>query len=318
MSGMLRAAGRSAGHAARAAAAITSRRCMSTTQRITKRSDDFSKWYQDVIAEADMVDAGPVRGTVILKPFGFAVWDLLKEELDKRIKATGHTNAYFPMLFPVSFLSKEAAHVEGFAKECAVVTHHRLRLRADTAEGEGPVIEPDPASQLTEPLIIRPTSETVIWDAFSRWVRTHKDLPLLINQWANVVRWEMRTRPFLRTTEFLWQEGHTAHATRAEALAETHKMLGVYKDVCETVLAMPVTVGRKSPSEKFAGADETLTCEALMQNGELRRWQTSRCVVRRQHTATFSCASRRVSVQAGHSRRRRRTSWAKTSRRHLT
>jgi len=220
-----------------------------------------------------MSDAGPVRGTAILRPHGYAVWDAVRTALDERIRASGHSNVYFPLLLPMSFLAREAAHVEGFAKECAVVTHHRLRAvkRSPNAPplppGTPPGLEPDPEAKLAEPVIIRPTSETVIWDAFSRWVRSHRDLPLLYNQWANVVRWEMRTRPFLRTSEFLWQEGHTAHATREEAVREAEAMAAMYADVAENVLAMPVTRGAKSASERFAGADETLTCEAIMQNG---------------------------------------------------
>lgn len=204
-----------------------------------------------------------------MKPHGFAIWDRIKNELDRRIQDTGHSNVYFPLLVPVSFLSKEAAHVDGFAKECAVVTHHRLRaVRIPGAGGESTVgVEPDPASALAEPLVIRPTSETIIWDAFSRWIQSHRDLPLLYNQWANVVRWELRTRPFLRTSEFLWQEGHTAHSTQNEAKIETATMLQVYKELCESVLAIPVITGQKSASERFAGAVETHSCEAMMQNG---------------------------------------------------
>jgi hypothetical protein len=239
-----------------------------SAQAIPQRAADFSAWYHGVILAADLTDShAPVRGTAILKPHGYAIWDNIKNALNSRIEETGHSNVYFPLLFPVSFLSKEAAHVDGFAKECAVVTHHRLRA-AKGIDGK-PIIEPDPEALLPEPLVIRPTSETVIWDAFSRWIHSHRDLPMLLNQWANVVRWEMRTRPFLRTSEFLWQEGHTAHATRQEAEEEAMKMLRVYQDVCENVLAMPVTPGHKSPSERFAGAEDTLTCEAIMQNGTL-------------------------------------------------
>lgn len=255
----------------------------SSSGGIHSRGADFSRWYQDVISAADLIDAGPVRGTYILKPFGFALWELLRDSLDARIRASGHVNAYFPLLFPVSFLSKEAAHVSSFSKECAVVTHHRLRQRPPPEGGgaEGPAggasspasveFEVDPASRLSEPLVLRPTSEAVIWDAFSRWVRTRRDLPILLNQWANVVRWELRPRPFLRTTEFLWQEGHTAHATAAEALEETRRMARMYVDVAENVLAMPVVEGRKSASEKFPGAEVTWTCEAIMQNGPCGR-----------------------------------------------
>ena len=246
-----------------------------TSAAITSREADFSRWYLDVIGAADLTDAGPVKGSVILKPNGYAIWEAIRYDLDARIRASGALNAYFPLLLPTSFFAREAAHVAGFAKECAVVTHHRLRVApsgsaADaSAEGKGrPVeLEPDPTAELGEPLVIRPTSETVIWDAFSRWIKSHRDLPLVLNQWANVVRWEMRTRPFLRTSEFLWQEGHTAHATQAEAQQRAVQMLQVYKSLCEDVLAMPVITGPKSPSERFAGADDTLTCEAMMPNG---------------------------------------------------
>jgi len=215
-----------------------------------------------VIAAGDLVDQSPVKGCMVLRPNGMALWDALREDLDARIKATGTQNAYFPLFIPVSFLSKEAEHVEGFAKECAVVTHHRLR---STADGKG--VEPDPDAELEEPLIVRPTSETMIWHMFSKWIMSYRDLPLKINQWANVVRWELRTRPFLRTSEFLWQEGHTAHATSDEALECARSMLDVYADVCSELLAVPVVKGVKSATERFAGADETFTIEALMQNG---------------------------------------------------
>jgi len=228
---------------------------------ITARHDDYSAWYLDVIREGDLVDEAPVRGCKVLKPHGFAIWEAIKGDLDQRFKDTGHVNAYFPLFIPMSFLSREADHVEGFAKECALVTHHRLR----SAEGGG--VEPDPASALEEPLVVRPTSETIIWHMYGRWIDSWRDLPLLINQWANVVRWEMKTRPFLRTAEFLWQEGHTAHATREEALAETEQMLDVYASFCEETLAVPVVRGIKSARERFAGADETFTIEAMMQNG---------------------------------------------------
>jgi prolyl-tRNA synthetase len=248
-----------------------------STAAITRRADDYSRWYLDVIAAADLTDAGPVKGSVILKPNGYAIWEAIRADLDARIRASGAVNAYFPLLLPTSFFAKEAAHVAGFAKECAVVTHHRLRV-VPPADGDGsggaadgtgrPVaLEPDPTAQLGEPLVIRPTSETVIWDAFSRWVKSYRDLPLVLNQWANVVRWEMRTRPFLRTSEFLWQEGHTAHATQGDARARATQMLAVYRDVCEQLLALPVVTGPKSPSERFAGADDTFTCEAVMPNG---------------------------------------------------
>ena len=228
---------------------------------ITPRETDYSQWYLDVIEKGGLVDDSPVRGCKVLKPHGYAIWEGIQRELDGRFKATGHVNAYFPLFIPVSFLSKEAEHVEGFAKECALVTHHRLRAK------EGGGVEPDPDSVLEEPLVVRPTSETIIWHLYGRWIDSWRDLPILINQWANVVRWEMKTRPFLRTAEFLWQEGHTAHATAAEAVEETERMLDVYADFATEVLAVPVTKGRKSPRERFAGAVDTYCIEAMMQNG---------------------------------------------------
>ncbi len=234
---------------------------MASEAKITPRAQDYSQWYLDVISSAELADYSPVKGSMVLRPSGYSIWESIRDDLDRRFKATGHVNAYFPLFIPMSFLSKEAQHVEGFAKECAVVTHHRLRA----AEGGG--VEPDPASKLEEPLIVRPTSETIIWDMYRRWIQSWRDLPLLINQWANVVRWEMKTRPFLRTAEFLWQEGHTAHATAEEALVEAKKMLGVYCDFARDMLAIPVIPGVKSASERFAGAVETFTIEALMQNG---------------------------------------------------
>eukprot|EP01039_Chlorochromonas_danica_P007632 gene7632-8434_t len=228
---------------------------------ITPRASDYSAWYNDVISGSDMVDQSPVRGCMVIKPWGMGAWDLLRSELDIRIRKAGVSNAYFPLFIPLEFLAKEAEHVDGFAKECAVVTHHRLSLNA-----EG-VLRPDPSAELEEPLIVRPTSETMIWKMFGRWINSHRDLPMKINQWANVVRWEMRTRPFLRTTEFLWQEGHTAHATADDALELSLQMLDVYADLCKDMLALPVIKGEKSPSERFAGADNTYTIEALMQNG---------------------------------------------------
>jgi len=228
---------------------------------ITPRASDYSQWYQDVISAGELADNSPVKGCMVFKPHGFAVWEAIRDDLDRRFKETGHSNAYFPLFIPQSFLSKEAEHVEGFAKECAVVTHHRLRAAA------GGGVEPDPAAKLEEPLIVRPTSETIIWHMYGRWINSWRDLPLLINQWANVVRWEMRTRPFLRTAEFLWQEGHTAHATAAEAVEEAQRMLRVYTDFCRETLAIPVVPGVKSMSERFAGAVDTYTIEAMMQNG---------------------------------------------------
>jgi prolyl-tRNA synthetase len=228
----------------------------------------FPDWYQAVVREADMAETSPVRGAMVIKPWGYGVWELIQSELDRRIKATGHENCYFPLFIPMSFLAKEASHVEGFAKEMAVVTHHRLR----TVDGK---LEVDPDSKLEEPLIVRPTSETIIGDAFSRWIRSYRDLPLLINQWANVVRWEMRTRLFLRTSEFLWQEGHTAHADAADARAETLKMLEVYREFAETVLAMPVVAGEKPENERFPGAENTYSIEAMMQDGKALQAGTS-------------------------------------------
>jgi prolyl-tRNA synthetase len=225
---------------------------------VTPRSKDYAAWYTEVITRADLADYGPVKGTMVIKPYGFALWDNIKEALDRMIKATGHVNAYFPLFIPKSFLAQEAAHVEGFAKECAVVTHTRLMATEDGG------IVVDPESRLEEEVIVRPTSETVIWSMYRKWIQSYRDLPLLINQWANVVRWEMRTRLFLRTTEFLWQEGHTAHATAEEAEEETLKMLEVYRQLAEEYLAMPVITGVKTESEKFAGADKTVCIEALM------------------------------------------------------
>lgn len=237
---------------------------MAEQQGITARDEDYSAWYLDVIRHGDLLDDSPVRGCKVLKPHGFGIWERIQRELDDRFKATGHVNAYFPLFIPMSFLSKEAEHVEGFAKECALVTHHRLR----SVEVDGvSAVEPDPASKLEEPLVVRPTSETMIWHMYGRWITSYRDLPIKINQWANVVRWEMKTRPFLRTAEFLWQEGHTAHATREEAEEETAQMLDVYADFARDILAVPVVKGRKSPRERFAGALETYTIEAMMQNG---------------------------------------------------
>lgn len=237
----------------------------SSSNSITPMEEDYSKWYQQVIACADLIDPSPVRGCMVMKPNGYAIWEAMRDDLDVRFKATGHKNAYFPLFIPQSFLSKEAEHVEGFAKECAVVTHHRLRSAVD--EDGNNCVEPDPAAKLDEPLIVRPTSETIIWNMYGRWIKSYRDLPLLINQWANVVRWEMRTRPFLRSAEFLWQEGHTAHATSDEAVAEARQMLNVYADFCAETLAVPVVKGEKSANERFAGADATYTIEAMMQNG---------------------------------------------------
>jgi prolyl-tRNA synthetase len=237
---------------------------MAEEKGITPRATDYSAWYLDVIERGDLVAESPVRGCKVLKPHGYAIWEHIQRILDGRFKDTGHQNAYFPLFIPQSFLSREAQHVEGFAKECAVVTHHRLR----TVTRDGVlVVEPDPEAKLAEPLIVRPTSETIIWHMYKQWVDSWRDLPLLINQWANVVRWEMKTRPFLRTTEFLWQEGHTAHATSDEAATEARLMLDVYEDFARNTLALPMIKGRKSARERFAGAVETYTIESLMQNG---------------------------------------------------
>jgi len=237
---------------------------------LTTREEDYAQWYLDVIAAADMAEHSLVRGSMVIKPHGFAIWENIRAILDKKIKDTGHKNASFPLLIPKSLFSKEASHVKGFAKEAAIVTHYRLK---ETADGKG--VEVDPEAKLDEELIVRPTSETIIYTTFSKWIQSYRDLPLLINQWANVVRWEMRTRFFLRTSEFLWQEGHTAHATTEEAEEEAMKMLLEYKDLAETYLAMPVIAGIKSPSEPFPGADHTYTIEAMMQDGKALQSGTS-------------------------------------------
>ena len=228
------------------------------SKRLPNRDTDFSAWYNQVVKRADLADHGPVKGTMVIKPYGFQLWDNIKESFDKMIKATGHVNAYFPIFIPKSFLAKEAQHVEGFAKECAIVTH--TRLKADDENG----IIVDPDSKLEEEIIVRPTSETVIWSMYKKWIQSYRDLPILINQWANVVRWEMRTRLFLRTSEFLWQEGHTAHATPEEAQKETLDILELYRQLAEDYLAIPVLTGLKTESEKFAGADKTYCIEAMM------------------------------------------------------
>jgi len=225
---------------------------------ITQKSQDHSKWYTDVITKAELADYGPVKGTMVIKPYGFAIWELVRDEFDKQFKATGHSNAYFPLFIPKSFLAKEADHVEGFAKECAIVTHSRLMADEDNS------IKVDPTSKLEEEIIVRPTSETVIWHMYKKWINSYRDLPILINQWANVVRWEMRTRLFLRTSEFLWQEGHTAHSSEEEAREETLKILDIYESVSKNHLAIPVLTGKKSESEKFAGAVDTYCIEAMM------------------------------------------------------
>jgi len=237
-------------------------------KNITPRSKDYSQWYLDIIKEAQLAEHSPVRGCMVIKPTGYALWENMRDVLDRMFKDTGHQNAYFPLFIPKSFLSKEAQHVEGFAKECAVITHSRL---INTEDG----VDVDPTSKLEEELIVRPTSETIIWDTYRNWVQSHRDLPILINQWANVVRWEMRTRLFLRTMEFLWQEGHTAHATEDEAVAETVQMLEVYRTFAEEYMAMPVITGVKTESERFAGAVETYCIEALMQDGKALQAGTS-------------------------------------------
>ncbi|MBL7796693.1 MAG: proline--tRNA ligase [Saprospiraceae bacterium] len=239
-------------------------------KEITPRSEDYSQWYLDIVRKARLADNSPVRGCMVIRPHGFAIWEKMRDALDGMFKQTGHVNAYFPLFIPKSFLSKEAAHVEGFAKECAVVTHYRLKNDPD---GKGVVV--DPEAKLEEELIVRPTSETIIWNTYRDWIQSYRDLPLLINQWANVVRWEMRTRPFLRTAEFLWQEGHTAHASSEEAMEETLKILDVYARFAEEYMAMPVIKGIKTPNERFAGADETFCIEALMQDGKALQAGTS-------------------------------------------
>lgn len=236
-----------------------------------KRSENYSEWYNELVVRADLAENSSVRGCMVIKPYGYAIWEKMQSALDSMFKATGHQNAYFPLFIPKSFFEKEAEHVEGFAKECAVVTHHRLKPRRDGAAG----LEPDPDARLEEELIVRPTSETIIWDTYKRWIESYRDLPILCNQWANVVRWEMRTRMFLRTAEFLWQEGHTAHATREEAEEETRKMLEVYADFAENYMAMPVVKGVKSPNERFAGALDTYCIEAMMQDGKALQAGTS-------------------------------------------
>ena len=237
---------------------------------LTNKDENYSQWYNDLVIKADLAENSVVRGCMVIKPYGYAIWEKIQAELDRQFKATGHVNAYFPLLIPKSFFSKEAAHVEGFAKECAVVTHYRLK---NDKTGKGVVV--DPEAKLEEELIIRPTSETIIWNSYKNWIHSYRDLPILINQWANVVRWEMRTRLFLRTTEFLWQEGHTAHATREEAIEETEKMINVYADFAENFMALPVIKGYKSENERFAGALETYTIEALMQDGKALQGGTS-------------------------------------------
>ncbi|MGI6048828.1 MAG: proline--tRNA ligase [Petrimonas sp.] len=239
-------------------------------KELTPRSVDYSQWYLDLVIKAELAENSVVRGCMVIKPYGYAIWEKMQRQLDDMFKETGHMNAYFPLFIPKSYLSREADHVEGFAKECAVVTHYRLKNAPD---GNGVVVDPD--AKLEEELVVRPTSETIIWSTYKNWIQSYRDLPLLINQWANVVRWEMRTRLFLRTAEFLWQEGHTAHATQEEAIEETEKMINVYADFAEKYMAMPVIKGFKSESERFAGAIDTYTIEALMQDGKALQSGTS-------------------------------------------
>ncbi len=239
-------------------------------KELTPRGENYAQWYNDLVLKADLAENSAVRGCMVIKPYGYAIWEKMQRELDNLFKETGHVNAYFPLFIPKSFLSKEADHVEGFAKECAVVTHYRLK---NDPEGKGVVV--DPEARLEEELIVRPTSETIIWNTYKGWIQSYRDLPILCNQWANVVRWEMRTRLFLRTAEFLWQEGHTAHATEAEAVREAETMLNVYADFAERFMAMPVLKGLKSPNERFAGALETYCIEALMQDGKALQAGTS-------------------------------------------
>ena len=237
---------------------------------LTKVEDNYSKWYNELVVKAGLAENSAVRGCMVIKPYGYSIWEKMQRALDDMFKATGHENAYFPLFIPKSFFSREASHVEGFAKECAVVTHYRLM---NSPRGEGVVV--DPSARLEEELIVRPTSETIIWNTYKNWITSYRDLPILCNQWANVVRWEMRTRLFLRTAEFLWQEGHTAHATREEAIEEAERMINVYKDFAENWMGVPVIVGHKSPNERFAGAEDTLTIEALMQDGKALQSGTS-------------------------------------------
>lgn len=239
-------------------------------KHLTKRGEDYSKWYNELVVKADLAENSGVRGCMVIKPYGYAIWEKMQAELDRMFKETGHQNAYFPLFIPKSYFSKEASHVDGFAKECAVVTHYRLKNAED---GSGIIV--DPEAKLEEELIVRPTSETIIWDTYRKWIQSYRDLPILVNQWANVVRWEMRTRLFLRTAEFLWQEGHTAHATRQEAIEEAEQMMHVYAEFAENFMAIPVIKGTKTESERFAGALETYCIEALMQDGKALQAGTS-------------------------------------------
>ena len=239
-------------------------------KKLTSREKNYSQWYNDLVQNADLAENSGVRGCMVVKPYGFAIWEKMQAELDRMFKETGHENAYFPLFIPKSYFSKEASHVDGFAKECAVVTHYRLKNDPD---GNGVIV--DPAAKLEEELIVRPTSETIIWDTYRKWIQSYRDLPILVNQWANVVRWEMRTRLFLRTAEFLWQEGHTAHATKEEAIEETKQMVNIYAKFAKDFMAIPVIIGTKTKSERFAGALETYSIEALMQDGKALQAGTS-------------------------------------------
>lgn len=239
-------------------------------KEVISREENYSLWYNNLVVKADLAENSAVRGCMVIKPYGYAIWEKMQAQLDKMFKETGHQNAYFPLFIPKSFLSKEAEHVEGFAKECAVVTHHRLMANPD-----GPGLVVDPTAKLEEELIIRPTSETIIWNTYKNWIKSYRDLPILCNQWANVVRWEMRTRLFLRTAEFLWQEGHTAHSTKQEAIEETERMVQIYAQFARDFMAMPVVIGRKTDSERFAGAIDTLCIEAMMQDGKALQAGTS-------------------------------------------
>lgn len=239
-------------------------------KELTSKDDNYSQWYNDLVVKAGLAESSAVRGCMVIKPYGYAIWEKMQRTLDQMFKDTGHENAYFPLFIPKSFFSKEAHHVEGFAKECAVVTHYRLK---NDPNGNGVIVDPD--AKLEEELIVRPTSETIIWNTYRNWIQSYRDLPILCNQWANVVRWEMRTRLFLRTAEFLWQEGHTAHATKEEAIEEARRMINVYADFVQNWMAVPVIIGHKSDSERFAGAEDTLTIEALMQDGKALQSGTS-------------------------------------------
>jgi prolyl-tRNA synthetase len=239
-------------------------------KELTSRKENYSQWYNDLVTKAELAENSAVRGCMVIRPYGYAIWEKMHDALDKMFKDTGHENAYFPMMIPKSFFSKEASHVEGFAKECAVVTHYRLK---NDPSGKGVVVDED--AKLEEELVLRPTSETIIWNSYKNWIQSYRDLPILINQWANIVRWEMRTRLFLRTTEFLWQEGHTAHASMEEAVEETNRMIDVYAQFAENFMAMPVIKGHKSENERFAGALDTLCIEALMQDGKALQSGTS-------------------------------------------